>query len=45
VREAGGIVTDLDGGDRMLEKGHILCANANVHKGLLSLLQGVPSPA
>jgi myo-inositol-1(or 4)-monophosphatase len=44
VREAGGIVTDLDGGDRMLEKGHILCANANVHKGMLGLLQGVPSP-
>ena len=27
VREAGGFVTDLDGGDAMLAKGHIVAGN------------------
>ena len=39
VREAGGIVTDLEGGNAMLETGGILAANAAVSKALLPVLQ------
>jgi myo-inositol-1(or 4)-monophosphatase len=38
VREAGGIVTDLDGGPDMLDKGNVLAANGNIHKALLGTL-------
>src|SRR5712691_4541694 len=40
VREAGGFVTDLDGGEAVLEKGHIIAGNESIHGGLLALLQG-----
>src|SRR6266699_3643402 len=40
VREAGGFVTDLDGGEAMLEKGHIIAGNESMHGGLLELLTG-----
>ena len=40
VREAGGFVTDLDGGEAMLEKGHIVAGNESMHGGLLELLKG-----
>jgi myo-inositol-1(or 4)-monophosphatase len=40
VREAGGVVTDLDGRDNMMECGHILAANDALHKQLLDLLRG-----
>jgi len=40
VREAGGVVTDLDGRDRMMDCGHILAANDALHKQLLDLLRG-----
>ena len=39
VREAGGFVTDLDGSDAMLEKGHIIAGNESIHGGLLALLR------
>ncbi len=39
VREAGGYVTDIDGGDAMLEKGHIVAGNETMHRELLRLLQ------
>lgn len=39
VREAGGMVSDLDGNDDMLEKGHILAANGALLKELLPLIQ------
>jgi myo-inositol-1(or 4)-monophosphatase len=39
VREAGGYVTDLDGGDAMLEKGHIVAGNAAIHAALLKVLK------
>jgi myo-inositol-1(or 4)-monophosphatase len=39
VREAGGFVTDLDGGDAMLDKGHIIAGNESMHGGLLQLLE------
>ena len=40
VREAGGYVTDLDGGDAMLDKGHIVAGNEAIHAALLKLLKG-----
>ncbi|HUO94051.1 MAG TPA: inositol monophosphatase family protein [Rhizomicrobium sp.] len=39
IREAGGVVTDLDGGGRALEAGHILAANETLHPQLLKLLK------
>ncbi len=38
VREAGGIVTDADGGRKMLETGSVLCGNEYIHRGLLKLV-------
>ena len=40
VREAGGYVTDLDGGEAMLKKGHIVAGNESMHRGLLQLVNG-----
>jgi myo-inositol-1(or 4)-monophosphatase len=39
VREAGGYVTDLDGGDGMLDKGHIVAGNEAIHAALLKLIK------
>jgi myo-inositol-1(or 4)-monophosphatase len=39
VREAGGYVTDTDGGDAMLTKGHIIAGNETMHRELLRLLK------
>ncbi len=39
VREAGGFVSDLDGGDAMLVKGHIAAGNDTMHPELLRLLK------
>jgi myo-inositol-1(or 4)-monophosphatase len=39
VREAGGFVTDLDGGDAMLAKGHIVAGNETMQRELLRLLR------
>ncbi|MGA7711285.1 MAG: inositol monophosphatase family protein [Rhizomicrobium sp.] len=38
VREAGGVVTDMDGGVRPMELGHILVANEALHPQFLKLL-------
>ena len=40
VREAGGVVSDLDGGQTMLDTGHILAANEALHPQILKLLKG-----
>ena len=40
IREAGGFVTDLDGGDAMLETGDIVAGNEAVHRQLLAHLRG-----
>jgi myo-inositol-1(or 4)-monophosphatase len=40
IREAGGYVTDIDGGDEILAKGHIAAGNESIHGQLLKLLQG-----
>jgi myo-inositol-1(or 4)-monophosphatase len=39
VREAGGIVTGLDGTDSMLETGDVIAANIQMHKALLPFVQ------
>ena len=48
VREAGGTVTDCDGGSDMMTKGSVCVGNEMVHPALLKLLRGAsatPSPA
>ncbi len=39
VREAGGVVTDLSGGAKMLENGQILASNEVLHPQVLKLLK------
>ncbi|TAN63291.1 MAG: inositol monophosphatase [Magnetospirillum sp.] len=39
VREAGGYVTDYDGGGKMLETGELVAANDHLHQPLLRLLK------
>ena len=39
VREAGGVVSDPDGGGQMFEKGEIVCANEPLHPQLMKLLK------
>ena len=39
VREAGGFVTDLDGTDAMMTKGHIAAGNETMHRELLAILK------
>jgi myo-inositol-1(or 4)-monophosphatase len=39
VREAGGLVTDLDGKEKMLATGTVLAANDRLHAGLAALLR------
>ena len=38
VKEAGGIVTDLDGGDKMLETGDVMASNSTLNKLFLPLV-------
>jgi myo-inositol-1(or 4)-monophosphatase len=40
VREAGGFVTDLDGGEAMFAKGHIVAGNETMHRELQAMLKG-----
>jgi myo-inositol-1(or 4)-monophosphatase len=40
VREAAGVVTDLKGGDKVLETGDVLATNEKLHLPLLKLLRG-----
>jgi myo-inositol-1(or 4)-monophosphatase len=39
VREAGGFVTDADGGADMMSSGTICCGNEFIHRRLLELLR------
>jgi myo-inositol-1(or 4)-monophosphatase len=41
VKEAGGVITDMHGGEQMLAKGNVLCANEHLHPQLLKLLKSV----
>jgi len=40
LREAGGTVSDLNGGDAYLEGGHILASNSTLHPALLKCISG-----
>ncbi|MBS7540202.1 inositol monophosphatase family protein [Ancylobacter lacus] len=40
VREAGGYVSDLDGGEKMLDKGDIVAGNETMRRDLLALVRG-----
>ena len=42
IQEAGGIVSDLEGGDRWMTRGDILTANVKLHRALGQLLQPHP---
>jgi myo-inositol-1(or 4)-monophosphatase len=39
VREAGGVVTDFDGGEQMLETGRIVASNGLIHRAMLDVLK------
>ncbi|MEP9354039.1 inositol monophosphatase family protein [Xanthobacter sp. KR7-65] len=39
VREAGGFVSDMDNGDKMLDAGHIVAGNELIHRDLQKLLK------
>ena len=41
VREAGGFVSDLSGGDAMFGAGSIVAGNEAMHRQLLELLTGI----
>jgi myo-inositol-1(or 4)-monophosphatase len=45
VREAGGFVSDCDGGDAILAKGHVAAGNETMHRELLSLLKAAGKDA
>ena len=38
IREAGGFVSDLDGGQKMFEKSNIVAGNEKIHRDLRSIL-------
>ena len=38
IREAGGRVTDFFGGDRFLQKGHVLAGNPAIHRKMVRML-------
>ena len=40
IREAGGIVSALDGGENFLDTGHILCGTPKIYKDLAKLCAG-----
>jgi myo-inositol-1(or 4)-monophosphatase len=39
IQEAGGLVSDLEGGDRYFENGSIVCANPKLHGPMLDLIR------
>jgi myo-inositol-1(or 4)-monophosphatase len=39
VEEAGGVVTDMNGGADVLANGHVICGPAGVHSDLLEIVQ------
>jgi myo-inositol-1(or 4)-monophosphatase len=45
VREAGGFVSDADGGDAIIAKGHVVAGNDTMHRELLRLLKEAATEA
>lgn len=43
VREAGGYVSDVDGGADMLTKGSVLCGNETIQRELLKIIRRAAS--
>ncbi|MGZ5929852.1 MAG: inositol monophosphatase family protein [Rhizomicrobium sp.] len=41
LKEAGGVITDMNGGEQMMTNGQVVCANENLHPQLLKLLKSV----
>ena len=41
VREAGGVVTNLDGGAEVFARGNMIAASPGVHRDLLEIVQGL----
>lgn len=41
VREAGGMVTDLERQEDMLSKGHVLAANIPIHKAMINVIENI----
>jgi myo-inositol-1(or 4)-monophosphatase len=39
VREAGGFMSDVDGGVAMLSSGEVVCGNEHIHKALLDVIK------
>ena len=39
VREAGGYVSDCDGGDEMVDKGNVVAGNEAIQKEILRVLR------
>jgi len=39
VREAGGFASDLDGGDRIFDKGEVVAGNETLHRALMACLK------
>ena len=39
VQEAGGVVTDFNGGCRFMETGNVVAANPNIHRNLLEVIK------
>ena len=44
VREAGGFVSDCDGGDDIFQKGHVVAGNEIIHKELVAVLKRADKP-
>ncbi|NNF40552.1 MAG: inositol monophosphatase [Woeseiaceae bacterium] len=40
IREAGGIVSGLDGGENFLDSGHVLCGTPKIYSGIAKLCAG-----
>ena len=41
LKEAGGVITDMAGGEQMMAKGQVICANEHLHPQLLKVLKSV----
>ena len=44
LKEAGGVITDMHGGEQMMTNGQVVCANENLHPQLLKLLKNAKAP-
>lgn len=43
IRESGGVVSDLDGSDQMLDTGDVIVGNKDIHRALMPLLARRPA--